>query len=237
MPPATNADNGGFAWMLTIRPRGEHFTDELVESVQNYIVNKLQPDWHLIVKEKGNHLHCAVFLHDPKQRSNIITQFLNNPLKDYDDTEKKNFRKYDKEKKSGAVINMTTLGMVSDYLSGEFDGKEDDEYVVISEKLPDNDDISELEEYLPAVDGLKRKRQISVWYANLEAEYRQMHPNTEVMNEEEALRFIQYKMFTAKDMDIIADQCILRQKVRSFVPYFNGGMPEGLKKTYILYSE
>lgn len=94
-----------------------------------------------MVKEKSNHLHCAIFMHDAKQRSNVIATFLNNPLKHYDDDEKKNFRKYmyDRDKKTGAVINMTTLGMVADYMSGDHEGKEQDDFEVILDKLPDGD--------------------------------------------------------------------------------------------------
>lgn len=224
MPPNASADNGGFAWLLTIRPRGEHFNDDLVQAVSKY-VDTLGADWHLIVMEKGNHLHCAVFLHEPQQRSNLITKFINNPLKGFDDDEKKNFRKYDRASKTGAVLNMTTLGMVAEYLSGDFDRKLEDEFEVISEHLPPAEDISELEEYLPAVDGLKRKRQVSVWFAKLAEDYRKDRGDT-TMTESEALSYIQYRMFVAKDMDIIADQRILRQKVRSFVPYFNGVVPD-----------
>jgi len=205
--------------MVTIRPKAENFTEDLVLSVKDYIVDKWQPDWHLIAMEKGNHLHCAMFLHEPQQRSNVITKFLNNPLKAYDDDEKKNFRRFDRASKTGAVLQLTTLGIVAEYLSGEFERKLEDEFEIISERLPE--DISELEEYLPAVNGLKRKRQVSVWYSTLEAEFRAARPDVEVITEADALLFVQTKMFVSRDMDIIADQRILRQKIRSFVPYFN----------------
>ena len=226
MPPNASADNGGFAFSITVRPRAEHFTDELVDTFCEYVETTMGADWYLIVKEKGNHLHAAVFLHEPQQRSNFITKLLNNPLRVYDEDEKRNFRKYDRTSKTGAVINLTSLGFVAEYLSGEFDRKLDDEFEVLKEHLPPATDISELEEYLPAVDGLKRKRQISVWYAKLAEDYRKDRPDShEEMTEDEALDYIQYRMFVVKDMDIIADQRILRMKVRSFVPYFNGKVP------------
>lgn len=221
MPPSASADNGGFAYLITIRPRGETFTEDLVDDVRKYVETKVGADWHLIVKEKGNHLHCAVFLHEPQQRSNLATKWLNNPLKDYDEKEARNFRRYDNINKTGAVLNMTTLGTVSEYLSGEFDRKLDDEFEVISEHLPPATDISELEEYLPAVNGLKRKRQTNVWLAKLAEDYRKDRGEA-VMTEALALNYVQYRFFVSKDMEIIFDQRILRQKLRSFVPFFNG---------------
>lgn len=221
MPPKTSADNGGFAWFVTIRPKPEHFNEQLEDDVIKYVETKLKPDWWLLVKEKGNHLHCAVFMHDPEQRSNFVTKWLNNPLKNYEDEEKKNFRRYDREKKSGAVLQMTTLGTVVEYLSGDYGDKAEDEFEVLSEKLPPVEDISELEEYLPAVNGLKRKRQMSVWYAELEEDFKEKHPDITVMTEALALRYVQRRMFCLRDMEVMADQRILRQKLRSFVSYFN----------------
>lgn len=218
MPPSASADNGGFAWMITIRPR--EYSMELESSVHEFITEGLNPTWWLGVREKGNHSHWAVFLDKGQQRSNLITRFLNNPLKGYDEAEAKNFRRYDKETKTAAVLNMTTLGMVAEYLSGEFDKKLDDEYEVISEHLPPPEDISELEEYLPAVDGLKRKRQISVWYATQKIAYDD-RKFTLPATERSVLEFLNHRMYVWKDMDILADQRILKQKVRALVRYMN----------------
>lgn len=227
MAPSASADNGGFAWLVTIRPRPEHFTDELIDAVKAYL-EKIKPDWHLCVIEKGNHIHAAVFMHKPDQRSNFITKWLNGPLKDWDDAEKKNFRRYDRENKTGAVLNMTTLGIVAEYLSGEYKDKINDEFEVLSEHLPAAEDISELEEYLPAVDGLKRKRQMSVWYAQMEEEFYKLKKDSPIpgitdqgIHESSILKFVQHKMYVARDMDVIADERILQQKVRALVAYMS----------------
>lgn len=218
MPPSASADNGGFAWFITIRPRD--YTDELEQAVITYITEKLKPDWHLGVREKGNHSHWTIFTNKGIQRSNLITQFLNNPLKGYTDDEKKLFRTYNRESKTGAVLNCTTLGVVAEYLSGEFDKKLDDDFEVISENLPAPEDISELEEYLPAVDGLKRKRQISVWYALQAQEYKE-RDMPKLVTEETVLSFLNHRMYVWKDMDILADQKKLKEKVRCLVRYMN----------------
>ena len=247
MPPISGADNGGFAWMLTFRPRPENFTDQLVDTVTSFIKDKLEPDWHLIVKERGNHLHAAIFLHKPTQRGNLIHKFIgdtrvrtsNAPLQHWDDSEKKNFSRYDRERKTGAVINMTTLGLIAEYLSGEFDSKLGDDFEVISEHLPDASDISELEEYLPAVDGLKKKRQISVWYSQMEECYKEavksklkipvgVHGDGEKMYrcisemrlvETTLVSLIQYRMWVVRDMDVIADDRIVQQRARALLGF------------------
>ena len=226
MPPSASADNGGFAWMVTIRPREQNFSDQLVSNVKAYIENTLRPDWHLAVIEKGNHIHTAIFMHKPFQRSNFITNWLNNPLKGFDEDEKKNFRKYDRERKTGAVVNMTTLGIVAEYLSGEFDRKLGDDFEVLTEHLPAAEDISELEEYLPAVDGLKRKRHMSVWYAKQEEYYKTLkaeHPIPGItdspLSEMSLLAMIQHRMYVERDMDIIADERILQQRVRALLAF------------------
>ena len=82
MPPNASADNGGFAWFVTVRPRPEHFTDELIADVKKYI-QKIRPDWHIAVIEKGSHIHVTYFMHEPAQRSNVVTNWLNNPLKGF----------------------------------------------------------------------------------------------------------------------------------------------------------
>lgn len=215
MPPATTADNGGFAFLVTIRPRD--YSLELEEKVKKYILEKVQPDWHLGVREKSNHSHWTLFLHDGEQRSNLITKFLNNPLKDLADDEKSLFRRYDRNLKTGAVVNLTTLGAVAEYLSGEFDKKIDDDFEVISEKLPEPDDISELEEYLPATNGLKRKRQCSVWYACAAEKYKGPKPCAE----SDVLGYLNTRMYVEKDLDIIPDMRILKQKTVALVRYIN----------------
>lgn len=226
MPPDPAFHGGCNAFVVTVRPREEHFSDELVDSVRTYVETKIGADWHLIVKEKGNHLHCAVFLHEPQQRSNFATKWLNNPLRDYDEQERRNFRKWDNARNTSAIKGMTSLHMVTEYLSGQYEGKEDDDFEVVSENLPSSDDISELEEYLPAVNGLKKdKDNIRSWCGKMEPLFREKHPDVEVMTEALALMFIQTKMFVDRDMDIIYDQRILRQKVRSFVPFFNKNAP------------
>ena len=231
MPPNASADNGGFAWMITIRPRGENFTDELIQDVKAYVEEKLKPDWYLLVIEKSNHIHAAIFLHNPLQRSNLITNWCNNPLKGWSDDEKRNFRKWNREEKTGAVMNMTTLQMVSEYLSGEFDTKLGDDFEILAEKLPPADDTALLEEYLPAVNGLKRKRQISVWYAAQEEAYKQAareipRENSLLdgitnapLNEMTLLAFLQHRMYVVREIEIIADERILQQKVRALLAY------------------
>lgn len=227
MPPSSTAVGGGFAFQITVRPRAEHFTDDLVDAFCDYVENKMGCDFHLIVKEKDNHLHAAVFLHEPQQRSNLITKLLNNPLRGYDEDEQRNFRRLTKSGGStkGAVTQMYNTGMVVNYLSGEHEGKEDDAYEVLSSNLPDDDDISELEEYLPAAGGLKKSQQITSWCAKMEAHFREKHPDVEEMTEKIALVFVQTRMFVTRDMDIIYDQKVLRQKIRAFVPYFNKKAP------------
>jgi hypothetical protein len=234
MPPISGADNGGFAWLLTFRPRPENFTDDLVDAVTEFITTKLDADWHWVVKEKGNHLHAAIFLHKPQQRPNIITKFIGDPryktsyapLRHWSDEEKKNFSRYDRERKTGAVINMTTLGAVASYLSGEFDSKLGDDFEVISQKLPPAEDISELEQYLPAVDGLKRKRQISVWYAQQEEYFNNAKKERTIpeitdapLSERTLVYFLQHRMWVARDMENLADQRILQQKARALLGY------------------
>ena len=218
MPPSASADNGGFAFLVTVRPR--EYDLDLEEKVRKYVLEKLKPDWHLGVREKDNHSHWTLFFNKGYQRSNLITMFLNNPLKGYDDAEKKNFRHYNREAKTGAVFNCTTLGIVSEYLSGECDKKLDDDFHVVSENLPQSDDISELEEYLPAVDGLKRKRQISVWYALQEEEYVKQELPVPT-DEETILGFLNKRMYETRDMDVLADQKKLKEKVRALVKYVN----------------
>ena len=130
---------------------------------------------------------------------------------------------------------MTSLFLISEYLSGEYYAKLGDEFEVLSEHLPPADDISELEEYLPAVDGLKRKRQLSVWYAQMEEYwYAQMamkdsplrdclyiDPETQdpELNESNLLGLAQYRMWVARDMELISDERILQQKVRALLGF------------------
>ena len=217
MPPATTADNGGFAFMVTVRPR--EYDEQVEAAMLEYIDGKV--DHFLAVREKGNHSHWALFFHKGVQRSNLITMLLRGPLKSYfDEDEAKLFRRYDRERKTGAVINMTTLGIVAQYLSGEFDKKEFDEFLVIDEKLPSSEDISELEEYLPAVDGLKRKRQVSVWYAQ-QAEKYKLKDMPMPATERTVLQFLNTRMYVDKDIDILADQRILKQKTVALVRYIN----------------
>ncbi len=225
MPPSASADNGGFAWFTTFRPR--EYTEERRDKFVNYVENLEGLDWHWIVEEKGNHIHCVTFMHTGWQRSNWITGFLgpkeakksNAPLFSLDDDEKANFRRAPKEGK-GAVKNCTSIEVIREYLSGEYARKVDDEFQVLSENLPDEDDIAELETYLPRVDGLKRKRICSQWYA-MQAEHMTAAKIPKPCTERQVLGFINNRMYVKKDIDIIADQKLLKQKVVALVKYYN----------------
>ena len=233
MPPSSTADNGGFAWFVTLRPRAETYTKPLRDRFVRHILESLKPDWHWIVEEKSNHVHAAFFLHDGQQRSNLVTGFLGKatakrsdaPLFLLDEQEKANFRRFTKDGKA-AVKNLTTVQCITEYLSGEYARKVDDDFLVLSENLPDDEDISELEEYLPCVDGLKRKRQRSPWYHQAEAayfEFRKAHPAEYPFptDERHVLRFVNKSMYATRTMDVIADQKILKARVVALVKFIN----------------
>jgi len=117
--------------------------------------------WWFIVKEKDGedgHLHCVFISRRCVQRSNIISGYLKHPLADWDDASKENLRHWDVAKCTGAWKHLTSLNVITDYLSGNRESKKGDAYQVISSELPE--DLSELEKYIPDVGELKRPKNI-----------------------------------------------------------------------------
>lgn len=149
---------GSYAFFATFRPR-HGITDSTVGSIISY-VNKMSRHHFAVLEKEGEerHLHLALFLNTPKQRSNIITMFISNCLTDWTEEETKNFRFWDKLKKQGAVKTLTSLEVITSYLDGTYASKCDDKYEIVSQHLPD--DLSELESLLPSVGSLARTKNL-----------------------------------------------------------------------------
>lgn len=235
MPPATSADNGSFAYLITIRPRAGNYTRERVNNVLSWLEQSKEqkkvniiPDWIFAVEEESNHAHICVFLHYPYQRGNLVKELLKHPLQWMDHDEAKNFSSYNRLTNQAACKSITSVEVVASYLSGgaHYAAKEDRPFEVLLAQLPEDGDISALEEYLPAVDGLKRKRQISVWYAEQERLLQAEGVATSAITLPEIHTYLARRMFKDRDMEICVDPRILRQRINGLYAYMT--QPEHL---------
>jgi len=159
-PKKRKPAGGHQGWFATMRPRGG-IQDKSIKSVLQYTRKHCM--WWFIVKEKDGedgHLHCVFISRRCVQRSNIISGYLKHPLADWDDASKENLRHWDVAKCTGAWKPLTSLNVITDYLSGNRESKKGDAYQVISSELPE--DLSELEKYIPDVGELKRPKKYLV---------------------------------------------------------------------------
>lgn len=208
-------DNGGqHAFFTTVRPR--HWDPAYID--RSYEKVSSSP-YFLIVQEDLNHLHIVEFLHRPVTRSNYITNWLNKPLKEYDESERKLFRKYDRDTASGAVITVKDLNLISGYLSGDYASKSERPFSILAARLPK--DLSHLEEFLPSINGLKGKRSVSIWYKGREAIFKEEHPDHKYVSECDLLVWYNRHMNIIRDFEVIADPRILKQKIRALKNFIN----------------
>lgn len=218
MPPI--GDNGIFAFFITIRPRIEEFTDSFVKSTVSYVLSLPDLEYNFIVQEGHgddyDHLHLVLFFAKGKKRENLCAMIANSCLKECTPETVRNFKKW-RTDGSASVKAATSLDLITSYLSGEHSSKLGDPNTVLSNNLPE-EDLSSLEQYLPAVDGLKKKRNISIWYAQQKKYFLDDYPDVPI-SEATVLMFLKRRMFTTKDMDVISDPRILRQKCRALVSY------------------
>jgi hypothetical protein len=222
--PSASAGNGGFAYFVTVRPRGGVRPGSHLEKlVINYTREICANGYYIIVAEEEDeerNLHVACFTDKPYQRFNFIRGYLRNALFSFDDDEKRNFSQYDRNKKNGCVVTMTSLGCIENYIDSTYGAKRGDSYQLLAEYLPDAECTEVLKNFLPAVDGLKRKHQISVWYLEQEKKYHELNlPKPATMYTVSAM--LERRMFKDRDMEIISNLKVYREKCHALVCFIN----------------
>lgn len=147
---------GSFAFFATFRPRGG-ITDEVINRLIAYMPIICRY-WTIVEEKVGEerHVHVCLFLHKAQQRSNIVTMLTRRIIYDWDDDEKKNFRRWCRNLGTGAVKVLTNLEVITSYLSGEYARKSEDYFAIVDRKLPE--DLSELESFVPQVGALLRPK-------------------------------------------------------------------------------
>ena len=149
-------DGGCRAFFATFRPRNG-ITDDTIRRIVKY-APQLCKYWYIVEEKTGTerHVHACLFPHKRVQRSNIITMLIRNCIDDWDDDEKRNFRRWDKCSSNGAVKHMTNMEVLTAYLSGAYATKAADHFATIDTRVPD--DLSELETWLPQVGELAKPK-------------------------------------------------------------------------------
>lgn len=154
MDPKTHG--GALAFFATYRPK-LGLTDATLGRICSYYHRKFK--YYLIVVEKSGkdrHAHAAAFLHKPAQRSNFVSSCLSNCCEGWDDEEIANFRWWDRKTDTGAVKNITSLGLITSYLNGTYEPKLGDAFSKVAERLPE--DLSVLEQFIPAQGALAQPK-------------------------------------------------------------------------------
>ena len=211
--------NGGcHSFFATFRPK-DGITDDTVRRILDYLPEFCK-FWFVVLEKDGpeRHAHVTLFPRKAMQRSNIITQLTRRCISDWDQAEKWNFRRWDKDSKTGAVKTNTNLEVITDYLDGTRASKSADKYAIVDQQLPD--DLSELETWIPQVGALERKKNIK-----FHTLLRQMTADFELPERGDLA--VPYVITCVKDLEnrdvreAILDDRIALNFIRKFVQWYN----------------
>lgn len=131
--------------------------DDDLRNLHNYL--RAHATYWLVVEEKlapETHFHIVELTNKEQQRSNYITTFQKWCMAEWSDIERSNHRSYNRSRKSGAVLQVTSLHVITDYLDGTRESKGGDHFKVLLDNLPE--DLSVLEEFIPDVGGIKQRK-------------------------------------------------------------------------------
>jgi len=216
------SDGGCLAYFATFRPV-HGITTETLQRVTTCIRSNCVY-WFIVTEKSGHerHAHAVLFPKKAHQRSNLIGLITRQCLYDWTEPEQKNFRRWDRTTKTGAVKTCTHLEVITDYLDGTRLSKSKDPYEIVDQFLPD--DLSLLEKYMPDVGTLKRPK--NVWCTQLHKQlvdhfdWPNERPMDATVNEAYVLACMK-SLENENVREICIDPRIKRNRVVAFTQWWN----------------
>lgn len=229
-----STEGGCYAFFATFRPR-----DGITDATIGRLVQRapeLCSYWFIVEEKEGveRHAHAVLFPKKPQQRSNLITMLTRTVISDWTADEKKNFRRWDKQRKTGAVKTVTHLECITDYLDGTRASKSEDKYAIIDQKLPS--DLGQLEKYLPDVGKLKKPKNqwCHHWHKLFVDRFNWPMTKGRPRSPESAYAvsysYVMSCVMHLENQDVLEimlDDRIRRMKVRAFTRWWNGDIRGG----------
>lgn len=214
-------DEGGcYSFFATFRPV-HGISSETIRRICKYAHTSCAY-WFIVAEKEAHekHVHAVLFPKKSQQRSNIITNLTRHCISDWTDAEQKNFRRWDKVTKTGAVKVVTHLEVITDYLDGTRVKKCNDPFEIVDQFLPD--DLAVLEKYIPNVGALARKKNIwcHTWHKAFIDVFGWPHEKGLHVEENYVLCCVKHCENIDK-FEICVDTRIKKNKVRAFAQWWN----------------